>query len=170
MRYILIITLTFNFLCLNNASAESCELKKDELYSLFKLYREAIDSYPESVKDYFSNDFHNYHRKKIKNAKNEKEKKKYKDQYYYNLITGLEVKMVYSQNQYCIEKRKSYLEMEGISYFGSGTKISRAKPVNIKINYVKENGEWGISDFLFDRTSAVSNQIDTSKIIDQFIN
>jgi len=144
-------------------SKNTCNADTSVLYKQFKSYREVVDTDPDvkSLSKYFSYRFNNRALKLIKNANTNWESYVAIDSYFYGLVTGGKISVIYQISSYCLNENSSIL------HIGSSTYQAK-RPILINIEYVLEDNIWKIDQFVFDTRIKTRELIDSSTIYDKF--
>ena len=150
------------------ASAK-CDIETNNLYELFKNYREQINTATklEDLNVYFSQNFNQYYSDKLTHARGELSKQRYLNQYWDNLNTTKDVVIVLDYSVRC-DKGNAALELVSILNIDQPNEGQEVELWNVIINYVKDKLDWKIDSFEYKKLDSRKNYLAT-EIKDNFV-
>ncbi|KPJ95013.1 MAG: hypothetical protein AMJ53_03890 [Gammaproteobacteria bacterium SG8_11] len=140
----------------------------NSVYAAFKQYREQVNSatHLEQLSPYFSTTFNQYYTAKLAS---EKGSTRYLTHYWDNLNTAQDIVIVYDYAVRCSgkENNQATLTLLAILNQPSTTPQPQVDLWMVKIHYVKEDQQWLIESFEYDKSR--SNEVfEENQIVDNF--
>ena len=132
--------------------AQCDQIKDDNLYEVFKQYREQVNlaKHLDELTPYFSTDFNHYYTAKLASAQS---KTRYLTHYWDNLNTAKDILIVYRYSLRCSHKdEQATLILLAILDEPLAPRQQRGDLWEVKVHYVKEGQAWLINSFEYSKS------------------